>query len=169
MAGAWLSLFRVTGRHEAAVLWLGDLLEGDRRLWLVNEALEASAPERAILGMRLFDAGPFHAGFGIIVGPDEETLLLSAQPFYRVAVDCTNGGGPPAASLLSPKSVIISKDELKRSAARLIAMEMRLSSRRKTGRGTFLQPARSGARILATGEEPSDEHQEFVVMGDGDH
>ncbi len=24
--------------------------------------------------MRLFDAGPFHAGFGIIVEPDDETL-----------------------------------------------------------------------------------------------
>jgi hypothetical protein len=24
--------------------------------------------------MRLFDAGPFHAGFGIIVGPDEDTI-----------------------------------------------------------------------------------------------
>ncbi len=74
MAGAWFSLFRVTGRHEAAGLWLEDLLEGDRRLWIVDEALEASAPEGVILGMRLFDAGPFHAGFGIIVGPDEETL-----------------------------------------------------------------------------------------------
>jgi hypothetical protein len=74
MAGAWFSLFRVTGRHEAAGLWLEDLLEGDRRLWIVDEALEASAPDGIILGMRLFDAGPFHAGFGIIVRPDEETL-----------------------------------------------------------------------------------------------
>ena len=74
MAGAWFSLFRVSGRHEAAGLWLEDRLEGDRRLWLMDEALEASAPEGAILGMRLFDAGPFHAGFGIIVEPDQETL-----------------------------------------------------------------------------------------------
>jgi hypothetical protein len=74
MTGAWFSVFRVAGRHEAAGLWLEDLLAGDRRLWLVDEALEASAPEGAILGMRLFDAGPFHAGFGIIVEPDAETL-----------------------------------------------------------------------------------------------
>lgn len=80
MAGAWFSLFRVAEPHEAAGLWLEDLLEGNRRLWLMDEALEASAPEGAILGMRLFDAGslfdagPFHAGFGILVGPDEETL-----------------------------------------------------------------------------------------------
>lgn len=31
----------------------------------------------------------------------------------------TNGGGHPAASLLSPKSVIISKDELKRSGCEI--------------------------------------------------
>ena len=74
MAGAWFSIFRVAGRHEAAGLWLEDMLAGDRRLWLVDEALEKSAPEGATAGMRLFDAGPFHAGFGIIVEPDAETL-----------------------------------------------------------------------------------------------
>lgn len=74
MAGAWFSVFRVAGRHEAAGLWLEDTLAGDRRLWLVDEALEASAPEGAIAGMRLFDVGPFHAGVGIIVEPDDETL-----------------------------------------------------------------------------------------------
>ena len=74
MAGARFSIFRVAGRHEAAGLWLEDMLAGDRRLWLVDEALEVSASEGAVLGMRLFDAGPFHAGFGIIVAPDDETL-----------------------------------------------------------------------------------------------
>ena len=85
MAGAWFSLFRVSGRHEAAGLWLEDLLEGDRRLWLVDEALEASAPEGAILGMRLFDAGPFHTGFGIIVEPDPETLDFCLEAKTRGA------------------------------------------------------------------------------------
>ena len=74
MAGAWFSIFRVAGRHEAVGLWLEDMLAGNRRLWLMDEALEASAPEGTIAGMRLFDAGPFHAGFGIIVEPDDETL-----------------------------------------------------------------------------------------------
>ncbi len=74
MARAWFSIFRVAGRHEVAGLWLEDMLAGNRRLWLMDEALEASAPEGTIAGMRLFDAGPFHAGFGIIVEPDDETL-----------------------------------------------------------------------------------------------
>ncbi len=74
MAGAWFSIFRVAGPHEAVGLWLEDMLAGNRHLWLMDEALEASAPEGTIAGMRLFDAGPFHAGFGIIVEPDDETL-----------------------------------------------------------------------------------------------
>ncbi len=74
MAKAWFSIFRVAGGHTAAGLWLEDLLEGDRCLWLMDEALEVSAPVGAIFGMRLFDAAPFHAGFGVIVKPNEETL-----------------------------------------------------------------------------------------------
>jgi hypothetical protein len=74
MAAAWFSIFRLTGRHEGAGLWAEDMLDEDRRLWLMDEGLEISAPEGLILGTRLFDAGPFHAGFGILVQPDEETL-----------------------------------------------------------------------------------------------
>jgi hypothetical protein len=83
MAGAWFSIFRVGGRHETAGLWLEDVLEGDRRLWLMDEALDASAPEGAVFGMRVFDAGPFHAGFGIIVPPDGETLEFCVQARRR--------------------------------------------------------------------------------------
>jgi hypothetical protein len=73
MVEARFSIFRVAERHEAAGLWLEDLLAGQRRVWLVDEA-EVSASEDAVIGLRLFDAGPFHAGFGIIVAPDAETL-----------------------------------------------------------------------------------------------
>lgn len=74
MGRAFFSVFQHAGRHEAAGLWLEDLLEEDRRLWLVDEALEASAPKGAVFGMRLFDAGPFHAGFGIVAPADELTV-----------------------------------------------------------------------------------------------
>lgn len=79
MAGAAFSIFRCAGRHEAAGVWLEDLLDGDRRLWMMDEALEASAPEGATFGIRLFDAGPFHAGFGVVAHPDEETVEMSVQ------------------------------------------------------------------------------------------
>jgi hypothetical protein len=85
MAGAWFSLFRLAGRHEVAGLWLEDLLGDNRRLWLMDEGLETSAPEELVLGMRLFDAGPFHAGFGIIVEPDEETIEFCLQAKARGA------------------------------------------------------------------------------------
>ena len=79
MAGAWFSVFRCAGRHKAAGVWLQDLLDGDRRFWMVDEGLEASAPEGTIFGVRLFDAGPFHAGFGVIAHPDEETVQTCVQ------------------------------------------------------------------------------------------
>src|SRR3954451_23604976 len=74
MTRAYFSLFRVAERHEAAGLWLEDLLDDNCRLWLMNKGLEASAPEGTVLGMRLFDAGPFHAGFGIIVARTKRRL-----------------------------------------------------------------------------------------------
>jgi hypothetical protein len=83
MTRAFFSMFRVAERHEAAGLWLEDLLDENRRLWLVDKGLEASAPEGDVLGMRLFDAGPFHAGFGIIVAPDEDTIAFCVEAKAR--------------------------------------------------------------------------------------
>jgi hypothetical protein len=85
MAGAFFSIFRLAARHDTAGVWLEDLLEGDRRLWLVDEALEASAPDGLVFGMRLFEAGPFHAGFGIVAPADEETLEFCVEARARGA------------------------------------------------------------------------------------
>jgi hypothetical protein len=75
MAGAFFSIFRLAERHEAAGLWLEDMLRGgDRRLWLVDRSFEARAPEGAVFGMRLFEAEAFHAGFGNIVPVDGDML-----------------------------------------------------------------------------------------------
>ena len=79
MAGAWFSVFRSAGRHEAAGVWLQDRLDGDRRLWMMDEALEASAPAGTTFGVRLFDAGPFHAGVGVIAQPDADTVETCVQ------------------------------------------------------------------------------------------
>lgn len=74
MAAAWFSIFRIAGRHEVAGLWLEDMVDETAPLWLVDNALETSASEGLVFGIRLFDAGPFHAGFGIVVHTDDETL-----------------------------------------------------------------------------------------------
>jgi hypothetical protein len=85
MAAAFFSIFRLAARHEAAGVWLEDLLDGDRRLWLVDEGLEASAPDGLVFGMRLFDAGPFHAGFGLVAPADTETVEFAVEARARGA------------------------------------------------------------------------------------
>jgi len=67
MGKALFSLFRCTGRHGIAGVSLEDLLDRNRTLWLMDEGMEASAPTEGAFGMRLFDAGEFHVGFGIVV------------------------------------------------------------------------------------------------------
>jgi hypothetical protein len=80
---AFFSLFRCTARHGVAGVWLEDLLDGNRSLWLMDESMEASAPTVGAFGMRLFDAGQFHVGFGIVVPSDDETTEFSIQGMTR--------------------------------------------------------------------------------------
>ena len=49
----------------------------------MDEGMEASAPTKGAFGMRLFDAGEFHVGFGIVVPSDEETTEFSIQGMTR--------------------------------------------------------------------------------------
>jgi hypothetical protein len=72
-------LFCCTARHGIAGVWLADLLDGNRSLWLMDENMEASAPPEGAFGMRIFDAGQFHVGFGIVVPSDDETSEFSIQ------------------------------------------------------------------------------------------
>lgn len=64
---AVFSVFRIARRHPSAGLYLKDLLVGGEPFWLMDEALESSAPIGGELAMRVFDAGPFYAGFGVCV------------------------------------------------------------------------------------------------------
>jgi len=45
----------------------------------MDEGVEASAPTNGAFGVRLFDAGEFHVGFGIVAPSDEETTEFSVQ------------------------------------------------------------------------------------------
>ena len=83
MGTAFFSLFRCTGRHGIAGIWLEDLLDGERSLWLMDEGMEASAPTKRAFGMRLFDAGEFHVGFGIVAPSDDETTEFSIRGMTR--------------------------------------------------------------------------------------
>lgn len=79
LAAAFFSIFLVADWHEAGGVWLDDLLNPGRRIWLMDEGLEASASEGLLIAMRVFDAGPFHAGFGIVVQPDAEAVTLCVE------------------------------------------------------------------------------------------
>jgi len=79
MGMAFFSLFRCTARHGIAGVWLDDLLDGNRSVWVMDESMEASAPTEGAFGMRLFDAGQFHVGFGIVIPSDDETTEFSVQ------------------------------------------------------------------------------------------
>ncbi|GJD76623.1 hypothetical protein [Methylobacterium goesingense] len=70
LGGAFFSVFRVAQWHAFGGVWVENLLDGDRRFWLMDEGLEASASEGMVIGLRVFDVGPFHAGLGLIVDPD---------------------------------------------------------------------------------------------------
>ena len=83
MGKAFFSLFRCTARHEVAGVWLEDLLAGNRKLWLMDEGMESSAATSGAFGMRVFDAGDFHLGFGIVAPSDEETTEFSVQGMTR--------------------------------------------------------------------------------------
>src|SRR5271166_3575055 len=50
-------------------------------LWM--KTWRESAPTKGAFGMRLFDAGEFHVGFGIVVPSDEETTEFSIQGMTR--------------------------------------------------------------------------------------
>ena len=82
MGKASFSLFRCTVRHEVAGVWLDDLLDGNRKLWLMDERM-ASAATHVAFGMRVFDAGEFHVGFGIAAPSDDETTEFSVEGVAR--------------------------------------------------------------------------------------
>jgi hypothetical protein len=79
MGHAFFSLFRYAGPHESGGIWLENLFEGNNRLWLMDERMEETAASAGAFGMRMFDAGPFHVGFGIAAPTDEETAEFAVQ------------------------------------------------------------------------------------------
>lgn len=84
---ATFSMFRYAGPHEAAGVWLEDMLHRPRRLWLVDRAMESAGfSEGLVVAMRVFEADAFHAGFGIVIPVDPET--------YQLCFECAERGQP---------------------------------------------------------------------------
>ncbi len=89
MRQARFSVWRVERRHEVAGLIVQDLLR-QGEAWLVDEALERSAPEGMTMTMRLGTAVEFAMTCGIIVPVDRdvmEEVLDEVLPRVRGAPD----------------------------------------------------------------------------------
>jgi len=145
MGDAFFSLFRFSTRHEVAGVWLEDLLAGNRRLWLMDESMEGSAATSDAFGMRVFDAGEFHVGFGIAAQSDDETTEFSVEGVAR------NGRTPFRHSLavtlygdsLSGRTPLsLEAEEAFTSLLRKV-IESGASSRRPVGAGPTLQRVRA--------------------------
>lgn len=67
MAKATFSVWRIVGSHPQGGVWVDDALGFRKRKHLMDEALEKSASAGTLVAMRVFDAGPFLAGFGIVI------------------------------------------------------------------------------------------------------
>jgi hypothetical protein len=53
------------------------------RIWILDEGLEASASPGLEFGLRVFDAGQFYAGFGIVVPAEEEMTEFCLEALAR--------------------------------------------------------------------------------------
>jgi hypothetical protein len=76
---ARFSIYRMIERHNVAGLLLSDLLADGMPIWLMDRSLEKNPPEGIAFGIRTFNAGPFHAGFGIAVPIDDDTVGFSVS------------------------------------------------------------------------------------------
>lgn len=76
MKGAWFSVFRMKEKHPAGGISMIDLINGDRELWMMDRSLGETAKPGMALGMRLFDAGPFHMGFGQVSVLNDMVLMM---------------------------------------------------------------------------------------------
>lgn len=89
MRQARFSLWRVERRHEVVGLVVRDLLRQDEA-WLVDEALERSAPEGMVAAMRLCTPDAFAMTCGVIVPVDRgliEEALAEVLPRVRGSPD----------------------------------------------------------------------------------
>ena len=89
MRRARFSLWRVERRHEVVGLVVQDLLRQDEA-WLVDEALERSAPEGMVAAMRLGTPETFAMTCGVIVPVDRELLeevIATVLPRVRGSPD----------------------------------------------------------------------------------
>jgi hypothetical protein len=63
---SFFSIFRPAETHEAAGMWIEDVLNERRRIWVVDVNVSELKPSNSALAVRVFDAGPFHMTLCVI-------------------------------------------------------------------------------------------------------
>jgi hypothetical protein len=66
MGRAVFSIFRLAEKHESMGTWVEDILDNDRRIWLIDLGVPEPEPSHSYFATRVFDAGPFHAMLSVI-------------------------------------------------------------------------------------------------------
>jgi hypothetical protein len=78
---ASFSVFRPVGQHDMMGTWIEDILENDRRIWLIDLDTAKPSPLRSAFAARVFDAGQFHLTLATIVSINDRI----ANVFKRAA------------------------------------------------------------------------------------
>ncbi len=74
MGAGFYSLFRFTAKHEGGGMWVEDILDDDRRIWVMTPPMDGQASTPAFLAMRLFDSGPFHLPLSVALSASERLV-----------------------------------------------------------------------------------------------
>lgn len=106
LARGRLSVWEIVGKHPAGGVIVDDALGRRKRRHLMDEALARTAKPRLLLGMRLFDAGLFACGFGVVIPMSHlEAMLLRVSQLPQthlqlILYTSAIHGIPPAEMLL---------------------------------------------------------------------
>lgn len=76
MGAGFFSLFKFTAKHEVGGVWVEDMLDNDRRIWIMDVALEERDVAPEVFAMRIFDAGQFCVSLGIIALASEKMVRI---------------------------------------------------------------------------------------------
>ncbi len=107
MAGAVFTLLKLAEPHETGGLWMEDLLDHNRRLWVIDLPREDEMKSGDVIATRIFDTGLFHTIIGGVLVPSDMMVQICVN-----ARTAGNGGPFPrplsvtlyGLALLDPKS-----------------------------------------------------------------
>jgi hypothetical protein len=63
---SFFSVFRLGEKHETMGKWVEDILDNNRRIWLIDLNVDEPNPSHSVCAVRIFDAGPFYMTLCVI-------------------------------------------------------------------------------------------------------